>query len=94
MSAKAAVSFADAKMTEEGMLFNGFICQPVVEQCQGCDRTGEFEGQTYCTSYPMPTAKWSLGACNFATHIKATVDKSGKVKINPLKASKRAARGR
>jgi hypothetical protein len=35
-----------------------------------------------------------LGVCNFATHVKASVDKQGKIKVNPLKASKRAARGR
>ena len=93
MSAKVEY-FATAEMTEEGMLFNGFICQPVVERCEGCERTAEFEGKTYCKSYAQPESKWALGACNFATHVRATVDKSGEVKINPLKASKRAARGR
>ncbi len=83
-----------ALMTSEGCSYLGAHCHPVVEKCEGCDRTTEFQGKIYCNSYPEPAAKWERGACNFATHIQATVDKTGKVKINPLKASKRAARGR
>jgi hypothetical protein len=86
--------FEGAVMTAEGMLYNGVICQPVVEKCEGCERSKQFEGQNFCGSYAQPQAKWSLGVCNFATHVKASVDKTGKVKINPLKASKRAAKGR
>jgi hypothetical protein len=83
-----------AFMTGEGCSYNGGSCSPVVEKCEGCERTKEFDGKRYCTSYPEPAKKWGTGACNFATHVKAVVDKGGKVKINPLKASKRAARGR
>lgn len=83
-----------ALMSSDGCSYVGGYCLPVVEKCEGCDRITEFEGQVYCNSYPDPAAKWVRGACNFATHILATVDKSGKVKVNPLKASKRAARGR
>ena len=73
---------------------NNYVFQPVVEKCEGCERIREDNGLRRCTSYADPEAKWSLGVCNFATHVKASVDKQGKVKINPLKASKRAARGR
>ncbi len=83
-----------AEKTAAGVLFNGFILDPVVEKCEGCERIKTFENQDFCSSYAMPHAKWANGACNFATHVKAELDKSGKVKINPLKASKRAARGR
>lgn len=68
--------------------------QPVVEKCEGCERIKEIDGLRRCASYPEPAAKWSLGVCNFATHVKGSVDKQGKVKINPLKASKRASRNR
>ena len=73
---------------------NGVECHPIVEKCVGCDRIMEQDGGKYCKSYPMPERKWAHGVCNFATHVKAEIDKQGKVKINPLKASKRAARGR
>lgn len=83
-----------AFMVSEGCSYKGGQCYPIVEKCEGCDRTSEFDGKLYCNSYPEPEAKWDHGACNFATHIQAVVDKAGKVKVNPLKASKRAAKGR
>lgn len=64
------------------------VALPIVESCQGCDRVQTAEDATYCKSYPNPAAKWRLGVCNFATHVKSEV-KAG-TKINPLKASKRA----
>jgi len=73
---------------------NGIQCQPIVEKCAGCERVKEVENEKYCGSYPIPEKKWAHGVCNFATHVKAEKDTGGKVKINPLKASKRAARGR
>ena len=85
-------NFEGATLTAEGMLYNGFVCQPVVEKCEGCDRVRPFEGQSFCYTYPQPASKWSLGRCNFATHVKA--EASAKVKVNPLKASKRASKGK
>lgn len=84
--------FQDAVQTENGLELKGFILEPIIENCEGCERIKEINGKKYCTSYAKPAAKWRHGACNFATHIKASVDKEGKVKVNPLKASKRAAR--
>lgn len=83
-----------AQKTPDGVVFQGFVMEPIVEKCEGCERIKEFEGEQFCSSYAQPSSKWALGACNFATHVKATLEKDGKVKINPLKASKRAARGR
>lgn len=80
-----------AVKTEAGVEVNGILIQPVVEQCAGCDRIRSFEGQEFCGSYPVPARKWAGGKCNFATHIKA--EGSAKTKVNPLKASKRAAKG-
>jgi hypothetical protein len=85
-----AEMFRNAEKTENGVLFNGFILEPVVEQCHGCDRIREIEGEWYCASYSKPASKWRNGNCNFATHLKANQGK-GKDKINPIKASKRAA---
>ncbi len=87
-------ALAGAVMTAEGLSFKGLIMNPVVENCTGCERIVAFEDKSYCPTYAQPEKKWVRGICNFATHVKATVDKEGKTKVNPLKASKRAARGR
>jgi hypothetical protein len=94
MSAKTTTNdLPGAERTSDGVVYNGFLLEPVIEKCEGCDRVREFDGDQFCASYPVPSRKWHLGACNFATHVSATID-HGKVKVNPLKASKRAARGR
>lgn len=65
--------------------------KPVVDKCEGCERIVEEDGANYCTTYVNPEAKWRLGICNFATHQKPEI-KVAKVRINPLKASKRASK--
>lgn len=92
MAKKVIATFDGAEITQEGMMYNGFLCKPVVEQCEGCDRVQGFDGQDFCSSYPLPASKWSMGRCNFATHLKREVKASAKV--NPLKASKRASKGK
>ncbi|MDA8165135.1 MAG: PxxKW family cysteine-rich protein [Desulfobacteraceae bacterium] len=67
--------------------------QPIVEKCEGCERIVEAESTRYCRTYAEPAAKWKLGLCNFATHVKPEIT-IAKTKINPLKASKRAAAGK
>ncbi|MDD3618620.1 MAG: PxxKW family cysteine-rich protein [Desulfobulbaceae bacterium] len=71
--------------------YAGQSFQPIVEQCEGCERIVEEEGARFCRSYLNPAAKWRQGMCNFATHAKPEL-KLVKVRINPLKASKRASR--
>jgi hypothetical protein len=94
MAKKKTVSLEGAVMTDAGLSYKGVIMETIVEKCEGCDRVVPVEGKNYCTTYAKPELKWAKGACNFATHARAEVDKAGKVKVNPLKASKRAARGR
>ncbi|EPR30461.1 hypothetical protein dsat_1601 [Alkalidesulfovibrio alkalitolerans DSM 16529] len=94
MSNGNANALQGAVKTEKGLSFKGFIMEPIIDKCEGCDRAVAFEDTTYCPSYAKPARKWSYGICNFATHVKAEKTKTGEVKINPLKASKRAARGR
>jgi len=65
--------------------------QPIIEQCEGCDRIIEENSTRFCRTYLNPAAKWRLGLCNFATHAKPEL-KLVKVRVNPLKASKRASR--
>lgn len=78
---QAAVKYSDGKF------------QPVVEKCSGCDRIVEENGVQYCQTYLNPEAKWRLGICNFATHVKPEI-KVAKVRINPLKAAKRASKSK
>ncbi len=82
----------NATKTTDGVVVNGFVLSPVVEKCEGCERIREFEGEKFCSSYPTPERKWTGGRCNFATHVKAQT--AAAAKVNPLKASKRAAKGR
>ena len=77
----------NATRTPEGVVMNGFTLSPAIDKCEGCDRLREFDGETFCSSYPNPTS-----SCNFATHVKLEV--TAAAKVNPLKASKRAAKGR
>ena len=82
----------NAVKTPEGVTLKGFLLSPCVEQCTGCDRVREFDNEHFCSSYPDPAAKWAGGRCNFATHMKTQT--TAQAKVNPLKASKRAAKGR
>ena len=76
------------KTPENTTLYSSGFFNPITEQCEGCDRIIEVESNKYCQSYAIPEAKWKLGICNFATHIKPEI-KQALVKINPLKAAKR-----
>ncbi|PLY04003.1 MAG: hypothetical protein C0622_03430 [Desulfuromonas sp.] len=76
-----------------GCIADGGSCQVVVEECQGCDRVVEGSIGQVCKSFPNPAAKWASGLCNFATHKKVDL-KTADVRVNPLKAAKRAAAGK
>jgi len=94
MSKRKAAALDGAVMTDAGLSYKGVIMAPVVEKCEGCERIVDVEANKYCPTYAQPERKWAQGVCNFATHVRASVDSEGKTKVNPLKASKRAARGR
>jgi len=79
-----------AFMTRKGCNFNGGHCHEVVESCQGCSRTVTSSHGTFCSVTPQPATKWARGNCNFATHIERKPAEQT-LKVNPLKASKRAA---
>jgi len=68
------------------------IRKPVVDSCKGCANLVEVDGTSYCAVYQDPKLRWVFGTCPMATHVERKWDE-GKKKINPLKASKRAARG-
>ncbi|MFP3927415.1 MAG: PxxKW family cysteine-rich protein [Desulfobacteraceae bacterium] len=79
-------------MSKSGCRFNGGHCHPVVEQCEGCQRIGEFPTGRYCLTFPDPSIKWRSGVCPMATHVQAMNGVQANGKINPLKASKRGGR--
>jgi hypothetical protein len=87
-----AVDFSKAVKTDQGLRINGFIMNQIVEKCEGCGRIQEFDGDKYCSTYPQPAVKWKLGNCNFSTHTKVAA--AAKAKVNPIKASKRASKGK
>ncbi len=76
--------------TKQGCVFEGSKCQNVVEDCDGCERVVDSEIGKVCSVYPSPSFKWAHGLCNFATHKKLEI-KTEEQRVNPLKASKRAA---
>ncbi len=88
----ATANLSNAVRGENGVLVNGVSVKPIIDKCEGCDRVRLFEEEKFCSSYPAPERKWVGGNCNFATHIVSESSKQGKV--NPLKASKRASKGR
>lgn len=94
MAKRITPALDGAEMTAEGLSYKGVIMEPVVEKCDGCERIVAVDDKKFCPSYAQPERKWAHGVCNFATHVRASVDSEGKTKVNPLKASKRAARGR
>jgi hypothetical protein len=76
-------------MKKTGCSYNGGKCYTVIESCEGCTRVLELVTGRFCSSYPYPAQKWQNAGCSMATHKK--VQKAEEQKINPLKASKRAA---
>ncbi len=76
-----------AFMAKAGCSYIDGSCIKVAMECEGCNRIIEFSGQQYCSACPDPESKWKNGNCNLGTHIKIEVEE--KIKINPIKASKR-----
>ncbi len=74
-------------MAKEGCSYEGGVCNPIIDKCEGCARVIEFSSEKYCVSNPGPELKWKNGNCNLATHV--VVEAKKKQKINPIKASKR-----
>jgi hypothetical protein len=79
-------------MSKNGCQFNGGNCHPIVEACGGCQKVKEFPTGKFCLIFPEPATKWRSGKCNMATHVQSSAPAKEPVKVNPLKASKRAAR--
>jgi hypothetical protein len=80
-------------MSKKGCTYTGGACNPIIEKCEGCENVMDLPTGKYCKVYADPGAKWAFGTCNYCTHVElhAAVEQKH---VNPLKASKRASRGR
>jgi hypothetical protein len=74
---------------KESNIMESFF-KPIIEKCDGCARIIIADNEKFCKTYSNPEAKWRNGFCNFATHAKPEIIVQ-KVRVNPLKASKRAS---
>lgn len=72
--------------------FSGAKAFVIVDQCVGCANVIEHEGTSYCKAYKDTSAKWMFGNCNLGTHVQRKLEETKKV--NPLKASKKAMKGK
>jgi len=79
-------------MTQKGCRFNGGTCHEIVEKCEGCAHVLDVGDKHFCQAFPEPSSKWALGDCNFATNVEKKF--AAERKINPLKASRKAAAGK
>ncbi|NIQ95690.1 MAG: hypothetical protein GWO11_01020 [Desulfuromonadales bacterium] len=76
--------------SKQGCVFKGNTCETIVDECEGCDRIVEGSIGKVCSSCPSPSLKWQEGLCNLATHRKVEIV-AEQTRVNPLKASKKAA---
>lgn len=76
--------------SKKGCIYESGSCQNIVEDCVGCERIAEGTIGQVCSAAPSPKLKWATGMCNIATHRRIEI-KTEEAKINPLKASKKAA---
>jgi hypothetical protein len=95
MSPNAGISEIDRyevnTMNGPALQTGGSTARPVVEQCLGCDRIleeKETDGQR-CSAFAFPDAKWRLGNCSMATHIKTETAKTDKVRVGQQKQKKK-----
>lgn len=75
------------------LTLTGNPAHKIVDQCVGCAHVQEIGESKYCRAFADPAAKWMFGTCNLGTHVVRKL--GGEVKkVNPLKASKKAMKGK
>jgi hypothetical protein len=58
---------------------------PIVKQCIGCEN---IEGE-FCRTWASPAAKWRVGVCPSATHVKPEIKAPGqKIRVGQQKQKK------
>lgn len=81
-------------MRKDGCSYNGGNCYPIIENCNGCEKTVEYPQGKFCKAVAEPRAKWLTNICNLATHVKRESKVETQKSIDPLKLSKRRAAGK
>jgi len=77
-------------MNAPALQAGGSAARPVVEQCLGCDRILKEKDSQRCSAFAFPEAKWRLGQCSMATHIKVETAKGAeKVRVGQQKQKKK-----
>ena len=66
-------------------------CFPIVEKCKDCKKIETFGENNFCNAYMKPEIVWRTGCALTTTRV---LTKDEIKKINPLKASKKANKGR
>jgi hypothetical protein len=84
-----ALALPNLLLLKESSIMQSFF-KAIIEKCDGCERIVAEDNEKFCRTYANPEAKWRNGLCNFATHAKPEIIVQ-KVRVNPLKASKRAS---
>lgn len=73
----------------------GGKCYPIIDECvndKKCINVISYGEKDYCKIYAEPAVKWIGGNCPMSSNKELKLKKEQK--INPLKASKRAAKAR
>jgi len=85
-------NFSGSNMLNQGeYAATAKLKQPIIDRCKGCSRVDQFG---FCSTFVIPEKRWPADEndkCFLADHIALGVKKGQK--INPLKASRRAAKG-
>jgi len=96
---KCCVFWKENKRDRKGHCsFNDGACRKILEACHQCeyvDKIGSEQLNNYCSVYMNPSALWKSGQCPMYVNpeeVKAKAE--AEKKVNPLKASRRKAKGR
>ncbi|MGB9629848.1 MAG: PxxKW family cysteine-rich protein [Thermodesulfobacteriota bacterium] len=81
-------------MKKNGCSYNGGNCYTIVENCNGCERIEEYPQGKFCKIFAEPRVKWLSNICNMATHVKREIKTEAQKSIDPLKLSKKRAKGK
>jgi hypothetical protein len=80
-------------LTKLPLTLTGNPAHKAVDACVGCGHVQVIGEGKFCKAFVDPAAKWMFGSCNLGTHVQRKLGGETK-KVNPLKASKKAMKGK